>query len=423
MSASNRSSEPARRSSYPARSSQGAACLSSVQEPGQPLGLRAAAALITAGQQAPRFQRRRRLDLGRRPLRPWPAAVHGDFGLDDGAAHGGMGQPVGADAQRDQPGPGSDEAVGVPVGQQPAAFISSWSTQGCGSNARCPARKGRKASGQPTGQSIPVMSLEPNSRTISSSPTWRARAPGGRCRRPIQGRPQPSSGWPRRGPRRGSSLRPRGGRDRGMESTAIGLRPRGTAVPRTVLRGCRGRPRRQSGPRRRGGPGPWALISSHESPASSPAPARSAVAEQQRQVDRVRGAVDVPRRRPGARSCRPCRPPGRAGGEFPGGPAVDRLCTAQLMARTTAAPSRGRWPGGESPVARQEQPGFVGGGADQDLDPGGRGVEAVRCRIPAAAGHARTGCRTAWPRSARTSGRPVTRAPRSPRRPSPGCVR
>ena len=49
---------------------------------------------------------------------------------------------------------------------------------------------------------------------------------------------------------------PEGRRDRGMESTAIGLRPRGTAVPRAVLRGCPGRPRRQSGPRRRGGPGP-----------------------------------------------------------------------------------------------------------------------------------------------------------------------
>ena len=66
--------------------------------------------------------------------------------------------------------------------------MPSWSSTGRASKFRCPARKGRKASGQPTGQSMPVMSRLPNSSTISSSATSRARCTRRHRRRPVDDR-------------------------------------------------------------------------------------------------------------------------------------------------------------------------------------------------------------------------------------------
>ena len=97
---------------------------SGVQDQAKPFRLRGAPALVAAGQEAPELQGGGGVDL-RQPAGAVPGlrpVVPGDLGLDDGAAHGRVGQPVGGDAERDQPGLAGDEPVRVPVGQQPAAF-------------------------------------------------------------------------------------------------------------------------------------------------------------------------------------------------------------------------------------------------------------------------------------------------------------
>ena len=67
-----------------------------------------------------------------------------DFGLDDGAAHRRVGQPVGGDAERDQPGAGGDETVGVPVGQQPASFDSVIVQHGVLFEGQMPGQEGQE---------------------------------------------------------------------------------------------------------------------------------------------------------------------------------------------------------------------------------------------------------------------------------------